>query len=85
MRVVHTYDLGDRVNVFQMSPSKGLLFEGRAWITEKIDDLDERYMVRFDNAENDDDTYERFVDTQGQGDPQEYIREFNKRLVGIPG
>ena len=78
MSTVHSFDLGDYVNVFQMHPSKGLLFEGRAAIVEKIGDVDEQYVVRFENEQ--DETYERFIDRDGQGDPQQYIREFNKRI-----
>lgn len=75
---VHSFDLGERVWVFQMSPSKGLLIEGRASIVEQVDDVDEYYVVRFDNEPGE--TYERFVDRDGQENPEAYIREFNKKI-----
>lgn len=78
MSTVHSFDLGDYVNIFQMSASKGLLFEGRAAIVEKVHDVDEQYVVRFENEQGE--TYERFVDREGQEDPKQYIREFNRRI-----
>jgi len=78
MPTVHSFDLGDYVSVFQMHPSKGLLLEGRAAIVDKVDDVDEQYVVRFENEQ--DETYERFVDREGQEDPTRYIREFNKKI-----
>lgn len=75
---VHSFDLGEYVNVFQMHPNKGLLFEGRAAIVEQVEDVDEQYLVRFENEQ--DETYERFVDREGQGDPQRYINWFNDKL-----
>jgi hypothetical protein len=75
---VHSFDLGEYVNVFQMHPSKGLQLEGRAAIVGKVDDVDEQYVVRFENEQ--DETYERFVDRDGQADSTAYIREFNKKI-----
>ena len=75
---VHSFDLGDIVTIFQMSPSKGLMIEGPAAIVEIIDDVVEQYIVRFRNEP--DETYERFVDREGQEDPEAYRREFNKRI-----
>lgn len=78
MSTVHSFDLGEYVNVFQMHPSKGLLFEGRAAIADKVEDVDEYYVVRFQDEQEV--AYERFIDRDGQGDPQQYIREFNKKI-----
>lgn len=75
---VHTFDLGEKVAVFQMSPAKGLMFEGWATIVELIEDVDEQYEVRFENEP--DETYERFVDREGQEDPAAYRAEFNKKI-----
>lgn len=79
MSIVHSFDLGDRVRIYQMHPSRGLLFEGWAWIVE-LADADEYYEVRFDNEP--DETYHRFVDRDGQtqDDPADYIREFNLKI-----
>jgi hypothetical protein len=82
---VHSFDLGELVTVFQMSPAKGLMIEGRAWIVN-LDDADEYYEVRFrsdiPNYDSVDDcpTYQRFIDREGQEDPDAYRREFNKRI-----
>jgi hypothetical protein len=46
---VHSFDLGDIVTIFQMSPGKGLMIEGPAAIVEIVDDVDEQYVVRFRN------------------------------------
>lgn len=74
----HHYDLGEYVTIFQMHPSKGLLIEGRAAIVEIVEDVDEQYVVRFENEQ--DETYERFVDWQGQESPAAYVREFNRKI-----
>lgn len=80
----HLLKKGDAVNIFQMSMSKGLLFEGRATVLKPVGDgSDEHYMVRFhgkDGKPARGEDYERFIDRDGQGDPDQYIREFNKRI-----
>jgi hypothetical protein len=82
---VHSFDLGDIVTVFQMSPAKGLMIEGQAAIVARAD-ADEYYEVRFradlkDYASvKDCPTYCRFIDREGQEDPVAYRREFNKRI-----
>lgn len=85
---VHSFDLGETVTVFQMSPAKGLMVEGLATIVNLVDDVDEQYEVRFksDLADYanfaDCPTYERFLDREGGNceDPQQYVREFNNRI-----
>ena len=83
---VHSFDLGEIVTVFQMSPSKGLMIEGQAAVVDLVDDVDEQYIVRFRNDEGEylslDDcpTYERFLDREGQEDPEAYRREFNRKI-----
>lgn len=81
MTLKHSFDLGEVVTVFQMSPSKGLLIEGRAYITD-LEDMDEYYGVRFPGDE-DRTVYTRFVDVEGQADPVQYVIDTNKKL-GIP-
>jgi hypothetical protein len=89
MPIVHSFDLGDIVTIFQMSPAKGLMIEGPATIIAKSM-ADEYYVVRFrsDVAEYSDildcPNYERFVDRDGQEDPEAYRRRFNKK-IGKPG
>jgi hypothetical protein len=78
MNTVHSFDAGERVWVFQMSHSKGLFLEGRATIVRRVDDVDEQYIVRFDEEKAE--TYERFIDREGQENPQQYIREMNNKL-----
>jgi hypothetical protein len=86
MKSVHSFDLGDIVTIFQMSPAKGLMIEGTATIVELVDDVDEYYVVRFreDVSEYSDikecPTYQRFVDREGQQHPEAYRRSFNKRI-----
>lgn len=74
----HHFDLGEYVTVFQMSPSKGLFIEGRAAIVEIVEDVDEQYVVRFENEPGE--TYERFVDWQGQENPAKYVSDFNRKI-----
>src|SRR6266478_916558 len=78
---VHTFDLGDIVSVFQMSPAKGLINEGMAAIVEIVPGVDEYYQVKFDGE--DEEPVCRFVDIQGQNDPDGYCWDFNKKL-GFP-
>ena len=81
---MNLFKKGDAVNIFQMSVSKGLLFEGRATVLKPFGDgSDEHYMVRFHGKDGKPalgEEYERFIDRDGQGDPQQYIREFNRRI-----
>lgn len=74
----HHHKIGETVTIFQMHPSKGLFIEGRAAIVKRVKDVDEQYVVRFDNEQ--DETYERFVDWQGQESPATYVREFNRKI-----
>ncbi len=80
----HLHKKGDVVNVFQMSVGKGLLFEGKATILKPTDKPgEERYLVRFhgrDGKPQLGEEYERWIDRNGQSDPDAYIRETNKRL-----
>jgi hypothetical protein len=81
----HLHKKGDVVNVFQLSFSKGLLFEGKATILKPLGNpQDEHYMVRFhgkDGKPSLGEDYERFIDRDGQDDPQTYIAAFNKKLA----
>lgn len=85
MKTLHSFDLGEKVTIFQMSPAHGLMIEGPAWIVN-LEDADEYYEVRFesdlaDYAKVEDcPTYQRFVDREGQEDPEKYRREFNKKI-----
>jgi hypothetical protein len=82
---VHAFNLGDVVTVFQMSPAHGLMIEGTATIVE-LADADEYYEVRFrsDVADYSDikdcPTYQRFIDRDGQADPEAYRRTFNRKI-----
>lgn len=80
----HLFAKGAVVNIFQMSHNRGLLFEGKATVLKSVGDgSDEHYMVRFhgkDGRPARGEDYERFIDRAGQNDPNEYIREFNKRI-----
>ena len=75
---MHTFKAGDEVTVFQMSPAKGLIIEGAATVRKLVRDVDEQYVVEFTNEPKE--TYERFVDRDGQENPPKYVREFNKRI-----
>ena len=75
----HRYRAGDVVTVFQMSSSRGLRVEGKATIRKRVAELDEQYKVEFANKPGE--TYERFIDVLGQGNPQKYVRDFNRRLA----
>ena len=75
--MAHEYKAGDVVTVFQVSPSKELVIEGKATIRKKVAEVDEQYRVEFENKPGM--TYERFVDSWGQDDPEKYVKDFNRR------
>lgn len=74
----HTFKVGDEVTIFQMSASKGLLIEGAATVRKRIKDIDEQYLVSFVGEPSE--TYERFIDRDGQENPPKYVREFNVKI-----
>jgi hypothetical protein len=81
----HLFKKGTVVNIFQMSFNDGLLFEGKATVVKPVGNgSDEHYMVRFKSDEGKYNgptpTYERFIDREGQADPDAYIKAFNKKL-----
>ena len=61
----------------QLSASKELVIEGRATIRKRVADVDEQYRVEFANKPGM--THIRFVDSWGQGNPEKYIQDFNRR------
>jgi hypothetical protein len=73
----HQYKPGDVVTVFQISPSKELVIEGKATIRKRVADIDEQYQVEFANKLGV--TCERFVDSWGQDHPEKYVQDFNRR------
>ena len=75
----HQYKAGDVVTIFQISPSKELVIEGKATIRKKVADVDEQYRVEFANKPGV--TVERFVDSCGQDDPEKYLQDFNRRAL----
>ena len=75
----HQYKAGDVVTVFQITPSKELVIEGKATIRKRVADVDEQYRVEFANKPGA--IYSRFVDSWGQNDPEKYLRDFNNRLA----
>lgn len=77
---MHTFKRDDIVCVFQMSPSRGLLYEGKAVVRKIVPDIDEQYEVTF--ITEPDETYERFVDAEpmAQANPAAYVQQFNKRI-----
>ena len=64
----HQYKAGDVVTVFQITPSKALVIEGKATIRKRVAEVDEQYKDEFDHKPGS--TYERFVDSWGQNDPE---------------
>jgi hypothetical protein len=80
---MNLFKKGDVVTVFQMHPAKGLLVEGKATIMKPLSRSDEHYMVRFhgrDGKPSLGEEYERFIDRDGQTDPEAYIKAFNKKI-----
>jgi hypothetical protein len=65
------------VTVFQISSANELVIEGKATIRKRVAEVDEHYRVEFDNKPGV--TYQRFVDTWGQDDPEGYVQDFNRR------
>jgi hypothetical protein len=75
--MAHQYKAGDVVTVFQISSSKELVIEGKATIRKRVADVDEQYRVEF--AKKPGVTYQRFVDSWGQDEPEKYVQDFNRR------
>jgi hypothetical protein len=73
--VSHQYKAGDVVTVFQISSA--LVIEGKATIRKRVAEVDEHYRVEFANKPGM--TYQRFVDSWGQDDPEKYVQDFNRR------
>ena len=75
----HQYKAGAVVTVFQIARSNELVIEGKATIRTRVAEVDEQYRVEF--ADKPGVTYERFVDSWGQDDPEKYVRDFNRRYA----
>ena len=75
--MAHQYEAGDVVTVFQISPANELVIEGKATIRKRVTEVDEQYKVEF--VDKPGMTYQRFVDSWGQDDPEKYIQDFNRR------
>lgn len=75
----HSFKCGEYVVVFQLSQKRGLLIEGRAKIVGIVRDVDEQYRVKFTNDPNE--VFNRYVDPDGQEDPNEYVKQFDARLA----
>jgi hypothetical protein len=77
--MAHQYKAGDVVTVFQISASNELVIEGKATIRKRIADVDEQYRVEFANKPGV--TYQRFIDSWGQDNPEKYVQNFNRRAA----
>jgi hypothetical protein len=75
--MAHQYKVGDVVTVFQISSANELVIEGKATIRKRVVEVDEHYRVEFTNKPGV--TYQRFVDSWGQDDPEKYIQDFKRR------
>jgi hypothetical protein len=73
--MAHQYKAGDVVTVFQISHANELVIEGKATIRKRVAEVDDR--VEFANKPGV--TYQRFVDSWGQDDPEKYLQDFNRR------
>jgi hypothetical protein len=73
----HQFKVGDVVTVFQISAANKLVIEGKATIRKRVAEVDGHYRVEFANKPGM--TYQRFIDTWGQDDPEKYIQDFNRR------
>lgn len=69
---MHPHKRGDRVTVFNRNGRGGYLIEGKGTIVRPVKALDFTYMVAFDDGQ-----YQRFVDPDGQADPQAYLAKLN--------
>lgn len=73
----HQFKVGDVVTVFQISAANKLVIEGKATIRKRVAEVDGHYRVEF--ADKPGTTYQRFIDSWGQDDPEKYIQDFNRR------
>lgn len=87
---LHNFDLGDIVTVFNCTPGGTFVIEGRAFITD-IRDGEDMYDVQFRDEKlctsqgkvtggrqrADNRSYLRYVDPNGQEDPETYLKVLN--------
>jgi hypothetical protein len=69
-----TYKKGDIVTIFAVKPSGIFFIEGKATVIKKISE-DDNYLVTF---KDDDESFERYVDPEGQDNPKEYVEKTNE-------
>lgn len=70
---VHPHKRGDRVTVFSRNGRGEYIIEGEATIVRPIKALDYTYMVAFSDGQ-----YQRFVDPDGQADPQAFLAKLTQ-------
>ena len=77
---------GDVVTIFQMDGRNGLIIEGKATVLKSLGPdnwPEEYYKVRFHGPGGKPalgEEYDRFIDRDGQADPDQYVADFNRRL-----
>ena len=73
--MIKIYEKGEVVSIINRKMSGDFVVEGCATIVQHIED--EEYEVRFGD---DDTTYERFVDSAAQDDPEGYAELLTKSI-----
>jgi hypothetical protein len=78
----HNFDLGDIVTVFNATPSGKFVIEGRAAVV-KIEKPEDMYRVRFlDDQEQGRHIWLRYVDPNGQENPEAHLTRLNGSIQG---
>jgi hypothetical protein len=75
---LHNFDLGDIVTVFNRTYSGKFIIEGRAIIKKAVGGED-MYMVHFFRQSGP--FMLRFVDPNGQANPQTYVKKLNESVI----
>jgi hypothetical protein len=71
---MHTFDINDKVTVFNCTLGGRFIIEGKATIKGYTSDVDEQYFVKFDGERG---LVSRFVDPAGQDNPEAFVARLN--------
>lgn len=70
-----TFEVGQKAWVFNQSGAGLFVIEGQAKIITAVDRASDRFLVDFDDGYG---PVERFLDQNGQADPQAHVRWLNE-------
>lgn len=69
----HSFRKGERVTIFARTMGGRFVIEGTGTIVKPVEGVDHYYIVAFPDGR-----YQRFVDPDGQENPQAYVDKLNR-------